>query len=68
MIEMQKICQVVADDKVIIQRDNNEWKPGKIIRVDSNCPRFYIVKLDENGQMYVRNRRFLKKKNRFVKN
>lgn len=39
------------------------WEPGKVEKVDENRPRSYMVKLDRNGKVYMRNRKFLKKAN-----
>lgn len=55
--------ELVANDNVMVQGDNKEWKPGRVIKKDTNRPRSYIVRLNENGKMYIRNRRFLRKKN-----
>lgn len=55
--------ELVVNDNVMVQGDNKEWKPGKVIKKDTNRPRSYIVRLNENGKMYIRNRRFLRKRN-----
>lgn len=47
-------------DHVMVQF-GSVWEPASVIRVDINRPRSFVVKLNKNGRIYLRNRRFLKK-------
>ena len=38
----------------------NQWKPAKVIAIDQNGPRSYVVQ-NSGGQTYRRNRRHLRK-------
>lgn len=52
-----------VNDRVIVSNinNNNKWKKGTIIKLDKERPRSYYVRLDANGKIYIRNRRFIKK-------
>ena len=50
---------LVVGDSVMMQV-KNQWKPPKVIAIDQNGPRSYVVQ-NSGGQTYRRNRRHLRK-------
>lgn len=50
-----------VNDKVMIYMYNGKWEPGIIVKIDNDRPRAYYVKHNRTGNIYNRNRRFLRK-------
>lgn len=59
----KNLPELNIDDRVIISNlnDDNKWELGTVVKVDNLRPRSYHVRLDKNGKIYIRNRRFIKK-------
>lgn len=53
-------------DKVVYKQDlaDPEWREGAVVRLSQN-PRSYVVRDDQTGGEYLRNRRFIMKPIRF---
>lgn len=53
---------LMVGDKMMVQlKEKDVWEPARMIRIDRNRPRAYVLQFKKNGKVFVRNRRFLKK-------
>ncbi|XP_063923109.1 uncharacterized protein K02A2.6-like [Zophobas morio] len=59
------MSELKCGDKVVVQDPvTKRWEPGEIIKQDSYRPRAYHVKFRSNGNVLVRNRKYLKRVDR----
>jgi len=52
--------EIKVNDSVMVQF-GKIWEQGVVLKIDNSRPRSFVVKLNKNGKVFVRNRRFLKK-------
>ena len=52
---------LVVGDLVMIHIDDKVWEPGKVVAIDKNRVKTYMVKLNCNNRIYVRNRKYLRR-------